>query len=248
MTAEIGAASHVGPVAAVWFDLFGTLVDMADLGDACESVATGRGVALADRWRARQLEATWLRTVMGAWIDFETVTRDALDVALMDLGLDGGPAPDAARVELATAFERLPAQPEAKPVLDRLRAAGLQLGVLSNGSAGMIERTVTNAGLADHLDTFRTVDAVRRYKPDPAVYGLTVDATGLPASQIGFVTANGWDAAGASAFGLRVVWLRPGPSVFLPAVGAPPPIVATWLDLPAIFGASSAPDASSPSG
>ena len=223
---------------AVWFDLFGTLVDLGPLADACEAVAPGRGTALAERWRARQLEATWLRTVMGAWADFEAVTEDALRVAVADLELAASADP-VALDRLASAFERLPARPEARPLLDRLRAGGLRLGVLSNGSTGMIERTLAAAGLADVIDLVRSVDQVERYKPHPAVYHLAKEAS--PADRpIGFVTANGWDAAGAAVSGLTVAWLRPYPTAVLPpvlpATGAPALRIATWPELPAVFG------------
>ena len=85
------------------------------------------------------------------------------------------------------------------------------------------------------MNHYLSVDASRQFKPAPSVYQLAVDATGLPANRIGFVTANGWDAAGASAFGFRVAWLRPGPTASLPAVGAPEPIVVTWPEIATTF-------------
>lgn len=235
--ARTAASGSTGAIAAVWFDLFGTLVELGPLAHRCAAAAAGRGAVLADRWRARQLEATWLRTVMGTWADFETVTRDALVVALRDIGVDEATATAMAETELATSFERLPINPAAIGVIDRLRAAGLRLGILSNGSASMIERTMAHAGLAGRFDLVRSVDVVRRYKPDPAVYRLAIRASRAPASRIGFVTANGWDAAGAAACGLQVAWLPPAPGACLPAVSAGPLAIATWPDLPDLFGA-----------
>ena len=84
------------------------------------------------------------------------------------------------------------------------------------------------------MDHYLSVDAARQFKPHPMVYRLAVEVTGLPAQQIGFVTANGWDAAGAGTFGFRVAWLRPAPTASLPAVGAPEPIVATWREITTI--------------
>ena len=85
------------------------------------------------------------------------------------------------------------------------------------------------------MDHYLSVDAARRFKPHPSVYQLALDATGLTAKRIGFVTANGWDAAGAGAVGFRVAWLRPAPTASLPAVGAPEPILATWWEIVSIF-------------
>ena len=219
------------PVAAVWFDLFGTLVDLGPLVDACEGSAPGRGAELAARWRARQVEASWLRTLMDRWAPFETVTREALGDAAADVGVDG-----AGLDALDGAFERLPARPGAADCLRALRDLGVPTGVLSNGSAAMIERTLRTARLRELVGEVRSVDAVRRYKPDPAVYRLAPDASGVEAARIGFVTANGWDAAGAAAFGFRVAWLRPDRHAVVPSVGARLPVVSTWDDLPLLFG------------
>ena len=218
MTADAGreGVPGAGRVEAVFFDLYGTLVDLAPLGDACESIAPGRGDELAARWRTRQLEATWLRTCMEAWAPFDVVTREALAVAARELALPVPPEPFA-----VDAFTSLSARAGIEAAIGRLGAAGLALGVLSNGSGAMIERTLSQAGLVDQFGHRLSVDEVGAYKPAPAVYRLACDATGLAPRQIGFVTANGWDAAGAAVFGFDVAWLRP-PGAHLPAVGSLP--------------------------
>jgi len=217
-----------GPIGAVYFDLYGTLLDLAPLDTACESVVPGRGAEFARAWRTEQLRLTWLRTIMDAWEDFEQVTEAALIATATRHGIGAWEACEA----LGAAFDRLPVRPEAAPVIAILRAAGLRVGVLSNGSQSMIERALADTSLATAFDDVLSVDAVRRYKPDPRVYELAVDASGRIAPEIGFVTANDWDAAGAAAFGFRVAWLRAPDAPDPPAVGAPDPILATWADLP----------------
>ena len=219
------------PVAAVWFDLFGTLLDLGPLVDACEAGAPGRGAELAARWRARQVEASWLRTLMDRWAPFETVTQEALGDAAADVGVDV-----AGLAALDGAFERLPTRPGAADCLRALRDLGVPTGILSNGSAAMIERASRTARIRDLVDEVRSVDAVRRYKPHPSVYRLAVVASGVEAGRIGFVSANGWDAAGAAAFGFRVAWLGPEGHAVAPSVGAPLPVVSTWEELPLLFG------------
>jgi 2-haloacid dehalogenase len=221
--------SSDAPVDAVFFDLFGTLLSLAPLDDACDQVAPGRGGELAARWRARQLEATWLRTAMERWADFDVVTRDALEATLEELAI---PAP-AQLGPLADAFADLPLVPDAIDVVGRLRAAGLTTGILTNASARTLDRVADRLDLP--IDHRLSVDAVRRFKPHPSVYNLVVEATGLPPESIGFVTANGWDAAGAGAFGFRVAWLRRDRAATLPAVGVPEPVVVTWPELPVLF-------------
>jgi 2-haloacid dehalogenase len=218
-------------VDAVFFDLFGTLLSLAPLDEACDRLSPGQGAEIAARWRARQLEASWLRTAMEQWADFDVVTLDGLRVALQELGVGGSIDEDVLR-EVAGAFIDLPLVDAASSVVQALRAAGTVTGILTNASSRALDRVI---GRIPPMDHYLSVDAARQFKPHPMVYQLAVDATGLPATQIGFVTANGWDAAGAGAFGFRVAWLRPGPTASLPAVGAPEPIVATWPEIVTVF-------------
>lgn len=218
-------------VGAVFFDLFGTLLSVAPLDQACDRLSPGRGAEIATRWRARQLEASWLRTAMEQWADFDVVTFDALRATLQELGV-GGSADDSVLREIAGAFIQLPLVDGAGKVVQALRAAGIVTGILTNASSRALERV---SGRLPPMDHDLSVDSARRFKPHPSVYQLAVDATGLPATRIGFVTANGWDAAGAGAFGFRVAWLRPSATAGLPAVGAPVPVVATWPEIVSIF-------------
>jgi 2-haloacid dehalogenase len=219
-------------VDAVFFDLFGTLLSLAPLDDACDQLSPGRGAEIAARWRARQLEASWLRTAMEHWADFDVVTVDALRATLQELGI-GGSADESVLREVADAFIDLPLVDGASEVVQELRAAGVVTGILTNASTRSLDRV---SGRLPPMDHRLSVDAAGRFKPHPSVYQLAVDATGLSAQRIGFVTANGWDAAGAGAFGFRVAWLRPSPTASLPAVDAPEPIVATWPEIVSIFG------------
>ncbi|HEX7346739.1 MAG TPA: haloacid dehalogenase type II [Candidatus Limnocylindrales bacterium] len=217
-------------VDAVFFDLFGTLLSLARLGDACDRLAPGRGQEIATRWRARQLEATWLRTAMERWADFDAVTRDALAGTLDELGVEHPSDID----DVARTFLDLPLEPGATDAIRALQRHGVATGVLTNATRRTLDHV--SARLALELDPLLSVDDARRFKPHPSVYQLAVEATGLAPDRIGFVTANGWDAAGAGTFGFHVAWLRADPRAVLPAVGSPKPTVATWTDVPRLFG------------
>ncbi len=232
----------LGRVGAVYFDLYGTLLDLGPLDAACEAVAPGRGAEFARAWRAEQLRLTWLRTIMGRWADFEVVTAAALRAMGARFDIGGVEA-------LEGALDRLPVRAEAPPVIETLRAAGLRLGVLSNGSRAMLDRALGDSELGDTFDDVLSVDAVRRYKPDPRVYAMAVRASGLPPPEIGFVTANDWDAAGAAAFGFRVAWLRgPGGSA-APEVGGPEVGGMSWADVsPFLMGTGGGGSSATPSG
>ena len=231
MTPVPRRTSPARPVDAVFFDLFGTLLSLRPLDDLCDRVAPGRGAELASRWRARQLESSWLRTAMDRWADFDTVTRDALMAAVEELGITEQHDRDLGA--LADAFAKLPLVAGAADAVGRLHTAGVATGILTNASTGTLGRVADRLELP--IDHLLSVDAARRYKPHPSVYRLAVDATGLAPERMGFVTANGWDAAGAGAFGFRVAWLRPTPAARLPPVGAPEPVIATWPEIVEVF-------------
>ena len=192
--------------AAFIFDAYGTLFDVASVGEACAGLPCdpARLVAL---WRKKQLEYCFLRALMGpaAYVDFWQVTADALDFAAeqLELALSG-----TERRRALEGWLRVRPYPEVAGVLERLASAGQMCVILSNGSPTMLHAALSNAGLAERFRAVVSVDAVHSYKPDPRVYQLGVDAFGGPTDRTVFVSSNGWDAAGARAFGLRVAWVN----------------------------------------
>ena len=188
-----------GPKAFV-FDAYGTLFDVHSVVEAGRAL-TGDPQALSTLWRQKQLEYTWLRALMGRYEDFWAVTEAALRWALGRLGIRAGEAEIARLMEAYLSLATYPEVPDALAAM-----AGTPLGILSNGSPKMLAAAVRSSGLEGRLSHVLSVDAVRTYKPSPAVYELGTRAFGLPASDILFVSSNGWDVAGAKAFGYRVCW------------------------------------------
>jgi 2-haloacid dehalogenase len=214
------------------FDAYGTLFDVASASERMRAPLGARWQPLAELWRAKQLQYTWLRSLMGRHADFRQVTGDGLDFAMESLGL----ADAALRERLMALYERLDAYPEARPALEALRRAGLRLAILSNGEPGMLAAAAESAGLAPLLDAVLSVEEVGIYKPSPAVYRLAPERLRLSAAELLFVSANGWDACGAKAAGLRVAWCnRTGqPAERIP--DAPDVEVRSLAELPAIVG------------
>lgn len=232
MSAESGARRRSR---AVFFDWYGTLVPLGPLETACETAAPGHGADLATRWRARQLEASWLRTIMGRWADFDRITQDALATALAETRVD---VETTQQADLVETFINLPARTDAGHMLQQLRGQGVVVGVLSNGTRRTLERGIVASGL--DIDHVLSADDAQAFKPHPSLYQLAVDATTLPPTEIGFVTGNGWDAAGAAAFGFDVLWLKADASAQLPAVGSSQPVVGSWRDVLRRFATPSA--------
>ena len=227
----IPSVSRFEGVRACVFDAYGTLFDFASAAQRCEEAPAEKREALTALWRDRQLQYTWLRTLQNRYADFWQVTGDALDFALESLGLEA-PGVHARLMELYLGLEPFP---EVSEVLRALRARGLKTAILSNGSPAMLEALVQRAGLADMFDAVLSADAVGAFKTHPKVYQLALDALGLPAQAIAFQSSNGWDAFGASDFGMRAVWCnRKGqPRERLP--GAPDAEVRTLAELPRLL-------------
>jgi len=182
------------------FDAYGTLFDVHSVVEAGREL-TADPLALSALWRQKQLEYTWLRSLMGRYEDFWAVTEAALRYSVRRLGLA------ASETQLATlmdAYNRLACFPDVRDGLARL--ADQPRAILSNGAPRMLAAAVASAGLSGALDHVISVDRVRIYKPAPAVYALGPETLGLPAGDLLFVSSNAWDVAGAKAFGYRVAW------------------------------------------
>jgi 2-haloacid dehalogenase len=191
-------------IKACVFDAYGTLFDVhsavgkhrARLGDKADQVS--------QLWRQKQLEYSWLRSLMHAYISFWRITQDALDYALADAGIHD----DALRDDLANAYLQLTAYAEVSSTLTKLRDGGRKTAILSNGSSDMLQAAVNNANLADQFEAVLSVDEVGIFKPDPRVYQLACNRLSLKPEEIVFLSSNNWDAAGAATFGFRVVWIN----------------------------------------
>ncbi len=194
----------ISGVKACVFDAYGTLFDVhsavgkyrQQLGDVADRVSM--------LWRTKQLEYTWLRSLMGHHADFWQVTRDALDFSF-DMHKIDNPG---LKKDLMEAYLRLDCYPEVFDTLKELKTRGFRLAILSNGSPAMLEAAVIHSGISELLEATFSVEDVKIFKPDPRVYQMAVDGLQVSAEEIVFLSANAWDAAGASAFGFKVAWVN----------------------------------------
>jgi 2-haloacid dehalogenase len=194
-------------LSAFVFDAYGTLYDVHSITAAAEAIAPRQGALLSQIWRTKQLQYTWLQSMMMSATqprdDFEVLTAKALDYAVAQLMV---PLGDGDRQRLLDGYRALAPFPEARAALADL--APLPRIILSNGTRAMLEPLVRESTLAPHVDGVLSVDAAGIYKPAPAVYQLAVDHLQRAPAEIAFVSANGWDAAGAKAFGFTTFWIN----------------------------------------
>jgi len=217
-------------IRALVFDAYGTLFDVHSVVDACEHRFPGQGQALSRLWRQKQLEYTWLRSLMGRYEDFARVTADGLAHACAALGL---PLDEAGSRALMDRYDHLDPYTEVPATLDVL--AGRTRAILSNGSPRMLDAVVRNAALAPRLEHVLSVDALRVYKPHPSVYAMACVHLGVEAAEVAFVSSNYWDIAGATAFGFRTFWINRA-GVMPDELGLRPfGILASLADLPPLL-------------
>jgi 2-haloacid dehalogenase len=186
-------------VEALVFDAYGTLYDVHCVMRRCESCFPGKGAALSQLWRSKQLEYTWQRSLMQRYAPFSTVTREALRYSCAALGLRLGDDEQA----LMDEYLHLAPFPEVAAALERLP---MQRAILSNGSPDMLEPLVRHSGL--RFDAVLSVDELGIYKPAPQVYELAVRRLGVAKERVGFVSSNCWDALGAKSYGFTVYWIN----------------------------------------
>ncbi len=198
------------PITTCIFDAYGTLFDVAAAarGAAAEpgrETFARHWPAIAEKWRLKQLQYTWLRAVMGAHIGFWQVTQDGLDWALESEGLQDDTE---LRARLLQLYWELAAYPEVPAMLAALKDAGKQTAILSNGAPDMLDGAVRSAGIGDLLDDVLSVESIGIYKPARVVYDLVGQRFGCAPEEVLFVSSNGWDACAAAGYGFQTAWVN----------------------------------------
>lgn len=212
-------------IKTILFDAYGTLFDLASIDSALSELYGEKAQEIARIWRQKQLEYSWLRTLMGRYVDFYELTGDALAYALEAVGLESSPD---GRKALMQEYYRLKAFPEVAGALSRMKGK-FHLAILSNANPSLLERAVSFNGLDDLLDDFISADELHLYKPSPAIYQLPEKKLGLAPWNLLFVSANTWDVAGAAACGLQVAWAMREPAV-PEKLGLKPDTIVKGLD------------------
>jgi 2-haloacid dehalogenase len=190
-------------IKAVVFDAYGTLYDIQSVAAVTEQAFPGYGEIITQVWRIKQLEYSWLRSLMRRYADFSVITRDSLAYTLRVLGLKH----DAGAFErIMDKYLHLDLYPDAAAALAAMR--GRKLAILSNGSPAMLDALVRNSGLDRVLDATLSIDSQQIFKPAPEAYSLIESNLGIRPAEVLFVSSNPWDACGAKAFGLNVAWIE----------------------------------------
>jgi len=192
------------PATAFVFDAYGTLFDVHAAIARHRNEIGPDADRLSELWRAKQLEYSWTLTLADRYLDFWSLTQQALDHAFARV-----PSADRRlRAKLLEAYRQLDAFADARATLKELKRRGDRTAILSNGSPDMLEAAVAAAGLGTDLDFVLSVDSIRKYKPRPEVYALVPAAMRVEPADVVFVSSNRWDVMGAASFGFRAAWIN----------------------------------------
>ena len=205
------------------FDAYGTLFDV---NAACRELSLDMGDKwqdLANLWRLRQVEYTWLRNSMNEYINFWDITSGALDYAMEVLDIHDKKL----REQLLELYLKLEAYPEVKEILQKLKDKNFRTGILSNGSTQMLDSAVKNANIEDLLDVVISVEECKIYKPSSEVYDLVEKKTDIKKDNVTFFSSNAWDMHAAANYGFKTIWVNRFDGVMERLPGKPSAIVKT---------------------
>ncbi|MBK8769529.1 MAG: haloacid dehalogenase type II [Rhizobiales bacterium] len=222
------AAAKLEGIQACVFDAYGTLFNVAAPVEKLAGEIGDKAVDLAPLWRRKQLEYTWLRSLMGVHADFWHVTREALDYSLKQLDINEAGLAD----ELMTLYLKLDPYPDALEGLAALKKKGKRTAILSNGSPSMLDSTVRHAGMDKLFDHVLSAEEVGIYKPSRRVYRLAMQKLVIhDTPSICFVSANTWDAQAAAQFGFQVVRIARQPTIDDNIPGKPARVITSLVEL-----------------
>jgi 2-haloacid dehalogenase len=194
---------------AIAFDAYGTLLDFTSVSSRLRTLDPETKKKFILVWRSKQLEYTWLRTLMKKYVDFQRVSEDALRYTIRITGLE-----EKSFESVINELEMLRCFPDVPVALEKLKQKSMRMVILSNGTKGMLNSAIEMNGLQDYFEEVLSVDQVKVYKPDHLVYGLASKYFALEPKSILFVSSNSWDIAGGSSFGFKTVWCNRAGTIF----------------------------------
>jgi 2-haloacid dehalogenase len=191
---------------AIIFDAYGTLFDLDSFASEANRIYRGRGRSISETVRVKQIEFAMTREILGKYVNFEALTRNAIEFALKKAGVR---RTDAAVEKLYSKFLSLKPFKDVAPFLTDLDELDAKVAILSNGTQAMLDKLIERTGLSLLSEDVISVDGAKAYKPSAKAYRYGIEELGiLEKEKILYVSANAWDVAGAKAFGLKVGWIN----------------------------------------
>lgn len=191
-------------IKAIVFDAYGTLFNVQSIQARLDLHFGANAASIGAKWRQKQLEYTWLRSLMNRYKHFDALTIDALAFACEAAGQD---LTTAIKKDLMEAYKFIDVFFEVPHALSDLQT-NYKLAILSNANYSLLQSAIQYNNIQMHFDTIMSAEEVGQFKTKPSVYQLTTQKLNLLTEEIAFVSSNTWDVAGAKSYGLKVIWLR----------------------------------------
>lgn len=186
------------------FDAYGTLFDVHSASKKYQKEIGESYNDFSNLWRSKQLEYSFLYEIMDNYVDFITVTNNALDYACDTFNITDAKL----KINLMNSYMELSPYAEVKNTLLKFKEKGIKLMILSNGSYQMLNRATSSSGLTDILDDVISVEEIKTFKPNKKVYEMVTEKYNVAPSSVAFFSSNGWDIMGATKFGFNTVWIN----------------------------------------
>lgn len=223
------ANERAAPVLA--FDVYGTLIDPFHMEEHLGPVFGDKAKDASELWRAKQIEYSFRRALMQKYVPFDVCTAQALRFVSAQFGI---PMSEDAHAQLMAKYLELPVYPDVTRALDEIAAQGFQIAACSNGTENAVRKLLEHAGILPHFSKIVSVDPIRTFKPDPAVYEYLVAELHARRDNVWLISSNPFDIIGARACGVRTAWVqRDAKRAFDPWEFEPDIIVHSLAELPA---------------
>ncbi len=208
------------------FDIYGTLIDTHGVKATLQSMMGDAADGFSHLWREKQLEYSFRRGLMQNYQDFSVCTIDALEYCCHRLEQD---LTAEQKRQLLEEYRRLPAFPDVAPCLESLKEQNYRIFAFSNGHADAVTGLLHHAGIDGYFDGVVSVDDLKSFKPNPAVYAHFLRSSGAAGSQAWLISSNPFDVIGAISAGMSSAWVRRTPDVVFDPWGIEPTITITTL-------------------
>jgi 2-haloacid dehalogenase len=227
---KLGQAAIGHSARVLAFDVYGTLIDPFHMQDHLRALFGARAKEATELWRSKQIEYSFRRALMKKYVNFDVCTAQSLQFVCKQLGVSIG---QQALGNLLEKYLRLPAYPDVPNALEKLQTDGLQLVACSNGTESAVRTLLDGAGVLSRFSAIISVDPLRTFKPDPAVYEHLAAQVHATKENIWLISSNPFDVVGAKACGLRTAWVQRDPQkVFDPWEFEPDLVVSDLEELP----------------
>lgn len=208
------------------FDVYGTLINTHGVVAALAELVGDQAQAFSNTWRDKQLEYSFRKGLMQNYETFAVCTSQALDYTC---AFYGTPLSAAQKNGLMSLYRILPAFDDVKAGLSQLKAAGFRLYAFSNGAADALEMLLGNAGIRDLFLGVVSVDDIKSFKPNPAVYSHFLRQAEVSGGSAWLISSNPFDVIGSISAGMKSAWIQRSPEAIFDPWGIEPTLRVSSL-------------------